>query len=273
MHKTFPTNGPISFHVEIGAGDVRVDAIETDETQVYVEGRDADDVTVEQRGDQIVVIAPPRRSGFFNSNGELQVTAAVPLDSNLSTKLGSADVVATGTLGAARVKTGSGEVSLGDLTDDSTVDSGSGDVEIGSALANLRVKTGSGDVAVGRVARSVVISTGSGSIDVGATEDTATLKSGSGDLQVKEAHTDVSAVTGSGDVVVGRIRRGAVRAKAATGDIHVGVPAGIPVWTDISCVTGSVHSTLQGAGEPEDGQDYIEIRATTVSGDIDLAQL
>ena len=273
MHKNFPTNGPISLHVEIGAGDVKVDATEIDQTDVYVEGRNADDVTVEQRGDQIVVIAPPGRSGFFTSNGELTVTVTMPLESNLSTKLGSADVVATGTYGAARIKSGSGEVRLGDLTDDSVVDTGSGDVEIDSALGNLRVKTGSGDVAVGRVTRTVVVSTGSGSVEVGAAEDTASLKSGSGDLQVKEAHTDVSAATGSGDVYVGRIRRGAVRAKAATGDIHVGVPAGIPVWTDISCVTGSVRSNLAGAGQPEDGQDYIEIRATTVSGDINLAQL
>jgi len=45
------------------------------------------------------------------------------------------------------------------------------------------------------------------------------------------------------------------------------------VWTDVSCVSGSVSSNLTGAGQPEDGQDYIEIRATTVSGDISLAQL
>ncbi len=80
-------------------------------------------------------------------------------------------------------------------------------------------------------------------------------------------------MTGSGDVHVGRIHRGAVKAKAASGDIHIGVPAGIPVWTDISCINGSVRSNLEGAGQPEKDQDYIEIRATTVSGDITLSQL
>lgn len=272
MHKTFPTDGPTSLYVEIGSGDIQVDATETTETDIHVDGPDAEDVTVEQRGDQIVVISPPRGLSFFGPS-DLTVTVTMPLDSDLATKVGSADVVATGRYGAVRVKSGSGEVHLGDLTDDSVVETGSGDIEIASALAHLRLKAGSGDVTVDRVTGSVVVSAGSGSVAIGATEATASVKSGSGDIQVKDAHTDLSAVTGSGDVYVGRIRRGAVKAKAASGDIHVGVPAGIPVWTDISCLTGQVRSDLQGAGQPTDGQDYIEIRATTVSGNVSLAQL
>ena len=45
------------------------------------------------------------------------------------------------------------------------------------------------------------------------------------------------------------------------------------MWTDISCITGQVSSNLQGAGQPEEGQDYIEVRAKTVSGDIHLEQV
>ena len=52
-------------------------------------------------------------------------------------------------------------------------------------------------------------------------------------------------------------------AKNASGDVRVGIPAGVPVWTDVSSVTGQVHSDLQGAGEPAEGQDYIELRAKT----------
>ena len=273
MHKDFETPEPISLYVEIGAGKVTVEATETATTQVRVDGPDADAVTVEQRDGEVVVIAPPRRTGFFATSSELDVTVTLPLDSDLATRLGSADLEATGRYAGARIKSGSGDVLVTELTDDAVVETGSGDVEIGSAHSHLRVKAGSGDVNIGRVSGSVGISAGSGSVEVGATEEKAALKSGSGDIAVKEAHTDVSAVTASGDVYVGRIRRGAVKAKAASGDIHIGVPAGIPVWTDVSCVTGSVRSNLDGAGQPKDGQDYIEIRATTVSGDVLLAQL
>ena len=45
------------------------------------------------------------------------------------------------------------------------------------------------------------------------------------------------------------------------------------MWTDVSSVSGHVRSDLVGAGQPEEGQDYLEIRATTVSGDVTLTQL
>lgn len=272
MHKTFLTEGPASLYVEIGAGDVTIHTTETAETDIHVDGRDADAVTVEQRGEQIVIIAPPRRTGLFGG-ADLTVRVVMPLDSDLATKLGSADLVATGRYGAARIRSGSGDVQVEQLTDDAVVETGSGDIEVESSLGHLRVKAGSGDVSIGRTAGSVVVSTGSGSVQIGAAEDTTAVKSGSGDIDVKDAHTDISTLTGSGDLHLGRIRRGTLKAKAASGDIRVGVPAGIPVWTDISCLTGSVRSNLEGAGQPEEGQDHIEIRATTVSGDITLSQL
>ena len=99
------------------------------------------------------------------------------------------------------------------------------------------------------------------------------MKSGSGDLRVREVAGDVTLTTASGDLVVDRMLRGALNAKNASGDIVVGVPAGIPVWTDVSTVSGSVRSSLQGAGEPAEGQEFVELRAKTVSGDISLEQL
>ena len=54
--------------------------------------------------------------------------------------------------------------------------------------------------------------------------------------------------------------------------MRVGVPAGLPVWTDVSTVTGSVSSDLEGAGQPADGEPFLALRARTVSGDIYLEQ-
>ena len=45
------------------------------------------------------------------------------------------------------------------------------------------------------------------------------------------------------------------------------------MWTDLTTVSGTIHSNLEGAGQPEDGADYVELRAKTVSGDIILKQL
>ena len=98
------------------------------------------------------------------------------------------------------------------------------------------------------------------------------VKTGSGDLEVGESTLDVSLTTGSGDLVVDRAHRGRVSVKGASGDVRVGIPAGVPVWTDITTVTGAIRSGLTGAGEPEQGADHVEVRARTVSGDIVLVE-
>jgi hypothetical protein len=237
MQETFATDGPVSLYVEIGAGAVHVHAEDTTTSEIRVAGPQADQATVEERDGQIVVIGPQRHLGFFGLGGDLTVTARVPLGSDLATRLGSADLDVTGRMGAARLKSGSGEIRVQELTGDADVLSGSGDVEVGSAGGRLRAKTGSGDIRVGA------------------------------------AHGDVSLSSASGDVKVGPIASGVVRARTASGDVTVAVPAGTPVWTDISCLTGSVRSSLQSTGEPEQGQDYVEVRATTVSGDVLLSNV
>jgi len=98
------------------------------------------------------------------------------------------------------------------------------------------------------------------------------VKTGSGDLEVGESSNDVSMSTGSGNLVVNRAHRGRVTAKGASGDVRIGIPAGVPVWTDITTVSGAIRSQLTGAGEPQPGQDHVEVRARTVSGDVVLAE-
>ena len=273
MQQTFDTPNPISLHVELGSGDLSVDAEDVDQTVVNVDGKNADDVTVEQRGDQIVVLAPQRKAGFFAGNNELSIAITVPTDSELSTKLGSADLVSSGRLGATRIKTGSGDVRLDHLSADASIETGSGDIDVDTVAGDLRVKTGSGDVEVDRLDGNATVSTGSGDVEIGTAHSDVQVKSGSGDLRVGQAHRDLALSTASGDLTVGRFEHGELQAKNVSGDIHVGIPANIPVWTDISAVTGRVSSNLDGAGQPEEGQDYIELRAKTVSGDIVLEQL
>lgn len=273
MQKTFDTPGPTSLYVELGSGDLYVRAQDVTETTVTVDGKDADAVTVEQRANQIVVLAPQNRTGFFGSSSEFTVNVALPARSELATKLGSADLEAIGLFGTAKIKSGSGDVHLGELGGDAVVETGSANIEVDSVRGDLRVKSGSGDVEVGKLGGSAVISTGSGDVEIGHTQGEVLVKSGSGDLRVREAHAGVALTTASGDLTIDVMHSGSLQAKTASGDIRVGIPAGVPVWTDVSCVTGRVSSHLEGAGQPKDGQDFIEVRAKTVSGDILLEQL
>jgi DUF4097 and DUF4098 domain-containing protein YvlB len=269
----FETHQPVDLYVENGSGLVSVQADDTTATTVEITGRHADEAIVRQDGNQISVLAPKMRAGFLGGDTKLDIRITVPSDSTLAVKTGSADVTATGSYDGGQVKSGSGDVSIEILDGPAVVETGSGDVRIDTADQELRIKSGSGDIRVQYAGGSVSISTGSGDIEIGTNNAPAVIKTGSGDLNVIESRGDVAMTTGSGDFVIRSASRGRLSAKGASGDVHVGIPAGVPVWTDVSTVTGAIRSSLQGAGEPEPGADHVEVRAKVVSGDIVLTQV
>jgi len=274
MQKSFKTPEPVKLNVEFGKGSTTIDAVEgLTESTVEVTGDYADDVTVEQHGDRITVRAPKVRVGLFTGNFTLTVVVAVPAGSELQIRTGSADVTANGHFGTSDVRSGSGLVRVDRIDTSALIETGSGDIAVRGVLGDLRVKSGSGDVHVGEAGASVVVSTGSGNIEVGQAAGPTAIKTGSGDLRVTASDGDVTMATGSGDAIIERLNRGRVSVKGSSGDVAVGIPEGVPVWTDIFSVTGRVRSDLVGAGAPVAGQDHIELRAKTVSGDITLKQL
>lgn len=273
MNHEFTATEPQTVYVELQAGTVAVTAAATDTAVVEVTGPDADAVSVEQRGSRLDIVGP-RRSGFFLSTSrDLAVTVRVPEHSNLVTKLGSASVTATGPLGEIRVATGSGDVAVEDVQRTASVKTGSGHITVRTVGGTADLKAGSGRIKVGHVAGEARLATGSGDIEVGRADGGTSLKSGSGDLTVTLATADTSLSAASGDLRVGRLDRGRAQLKNASGDIRVGIPHGTPVWTDITSTTGRVRSNLASAGAPAEGQDHVEVRARTVTGDIYLEQV
>jgi DUF4097 and DUF4098 domain-containing protein YvlB len=273
MQKTFSTPDAISLFVAIGSGNVVLDAAAVDETEVQITGDGADDVTVEQRGDEVHITAPPRVGGLFSGRSGLDVHVSLPTGSRVVTKLGSADLTATGELGTVSLKTGSGSVRLESVTGDAEVHTGSGDVTLARVERDLRVTSGSGDLELGDLGGAASVTTGSGSIRLGAVAAEVLAKTGSGDLRVREASGDTALRTGSGGIVVERASRGQLVARTGSGDVRVGIPTGVPVWTDIQSGSGQVHNGLRGVGEPAEGQDYLELRAKTGSGSVYLEEL
>lgn len=269
----FETPSPVSLFVEIGKGAVEVQATDTTESSVEITGRDADQVSVDLTRNQLSVIAPKQRTGFMAGDSSLRVVVTVPSQSELAIKTGSADITVTGVVGASQVRSGSGDVRIEALSGPAVVETGSGDIHIEDAQAELRIKSGSGDVTVTHAESAVSVSTGSGDVEIGSSNGPAVVKTGSGDLKVIEADSDISMATGSGDVVIGTANRGRFTVKGASGDVHIGIPSGVPVWTDISTVSGEIRSSLTGAGEPQEGGDHVELRAKTVSGDIILTEV
>jgi DUF4097 and DUF4098 domain-containing protein YvlB len=274
MNRQFETPEPIELYVEIGKGKVEIRATGTATTNLDIEGRDAEEVEVTFADNRLSVIAPRDGGSWFSGRDrELNVQVELPTSSDLAVKTGSADIEIEGQVNEVRIKTGSGDVTCDTFTGPARVDTGSGDVEISEAHAELQVKSGSGDISVGTCVGNLNVSTGSGDVEVGTTNGNTVVKTGSGDLNVATANADISLATGSGDLHIGTARRGRVSIKGASSDLHIGIPAGTPVWADINTVTGSIRSDVESVGAPQEGQEHVELQARTVSGDITLRQV
>ena len=266
----FETPDPPRLSVQIGAGGIEVVATDTDTTTVEVAGPRAEEFEISQRGGNLAVNAP-RAHGFFGGREEHRVRITTPADTRLSVKSGSAGLRAEGRYLDARLRTGSGDFDIDTVTRVLATASGSGDLTCDTAHGPVRVRTGSGTIEIGQTHESVGISTGSGDIHLGRTHKAVVAKTGSGDVVVRRSAGDVTATTGSGDIHVGHADSGEIRGRTGTGTITVGVPAGTPVWTDVSTNAGRVRSTLEPVGEPAPGQPHVRLRLQTGSGDIELS--
>lgn len=267
VHREYDTPGPITLHVEVGAGSVSVLAADTARTVVDVTGRRAEEVRVEHTGDTVHVVAPRGRSGLFGRSDSLAVRVVLPARSRLDSRTGSADVHVEGALGGCELRSGSGDLRLETVEGAAEVVVGSGDLALGWA-GTLTVKSGSGDIQVGEVTGAAAVTSGSGDVSIGRTVEELAVKTGSGDLHVGDASGGVALSTGSGSLTVGRIADGEVVLRSASGGARIGVPEGTPVWTDVTTVSGRLEIRIASAGQPAEGQPHVRVRGTSVSGDV-----
>jgi putative adhesin len=256
MKKTFDTPEPASLDVRLAAGTLVVEAAETAQTEVEVEPLDdgAEElmsaVRVELRGSRDVQIDLPERRGFLGRNPHFGVRVRCPLDSRLGARVRSADVQGRGRLGAADVKSASGDVSLEWVAGEARVQTASGDVEIERA-GTLTVNTASGEATVGEC------------------EGALSVNLVSGDLTVRAAGGSVETHTVSGDQRLEAVGPAPVSANSVSGDVLVRVRRGATVWLDVRSISGDTQSDLElGDGPPADRAAVMELRVNTVSGDV-----
>lgn len=274
MIKTFDTPGPVTLVLRVPSGDIDLQTEETTQTTVEIDARDEElleHARVESRprgeGHEVIVEFDRSRSGFSFGlqlerlalgiwrDGDVRVTVRAPVGADVEVRTGSADVEAHGRFGSVEAEDGSGDLTLDVIGGDLTLKAGSGDVEAREVEGRANVQTGSGDVELGRVA-------GSGKI-----------RTASGDVLVREAEGELTIQTASGDQEIGSIAEGSFRFESASGDIQVGIRRGSRLWIDAKSMSGETSSELEVGDAPadEDGP-LVELRATTMSGDIHVAR-
>jgi DUF4097 and DUF4098 domain-containing protein YvlB len=255
---TFESETPIRMRIRLNRGHLNLTASDSPTITVSVQPYDPDDsravetaqrTKVAMHGSALVIESPDSGS-FLRPQPKLAVTATVPVDSDASVKVASADIHTSGRLGSLRYAAASGDLDGGDFAGDVSVHSASGQVRIGAIGGGLSVKTASGSVTAARVARDTRV------------------HSASGDIEIGDAGRSVRGHTSSGDVAIGRAHSGRIDAHTASGDLTIGVADGVGVWMDVTTFSGTASSDLPvGFEQPAGGCD-LEIRAKAASGDI-----
>ena len=288
MRETFRTPGPLALSIELHAGEIELETVDGEVTTVELEPARSNDASreaverarVELReraggGQELVIAVDEQRTWGYVLGRGAEVTARVscPHGTNVRVQASSADVAGSGRYGQVSVSTASGDVELDRVGGDARVSTASGDVRVAEVEGEARMNTASGDVEAGGLGGAATVNTASGDVVVARADAGLTVRTASGDVIVHRAASSVSVATASGDQRLDSVAEGDVRLQSASGDLHVGVRRGSKVWMDASSKSGEATSELEvGELPPDGGGPLLELRATTISGDIHVVR-
>lgn len=256
----FDTPDPISVTVDLGVGDVRIAASDRADTVVDVRPTDernepdvraAEQTRVEYAAGRLLVMGPKQRGiGLFSKPGSVDVTIELPAGSQLQGDAGAAAFHCVGRLGACRVKTGAGGITIDRLAGPADISTGTGKVHLGRIDGSAVIKNSNGDCWVGEITGDLRAHTSNGDISVG--------RPGAG----------VAASTAYGDVRISEVTRGSASLKTSFGEIEIGIRAGTAARLDVSTKFGRVLNDLAAAEGPGASDETAEVHASTSYGDI-----
>jgi DUF4097 and DUF4098 domain-containing protein YvlB len=235
----------------LGGGSIIVEpGTQQDLVEVWIDAVDErflEQVQIRHDQDWLRISLPQR---FFR-HIKADLRLAVPDELEFVIKTGSADISISADIGRSKIVSGSGDIAVGNGVDldcstgsgnisvarvdgrAARLSSGSGDVSVSEAYCPVIAKSGSGDVVVQMLRGDLQANSGSGDIGISATNGSVDLRSASGSVTVGVADNlpawiDLNSV--SGDIRIGLESTAqpepgepyiTVRARTASGDIGI----------------------------------------------------
>lgn len=271
----FSTPEPILLTFAVQVGDVEL--IASDRTDTVVEvlpmraGRRGDislaeSTTVDFSGDRISVNAPKRFS-VIGPTDSILLRVELPTGSRAEGDVAYGSIRGRGRLGEVRIKTAYGELTFDD-TGAADLRTGGGDISIGTITGDARLSVGDGAVRVDAIDGSAYVKSSNGDLVIAEVSGELEAKTSSGNIDVHFPGTVTAVKTAYGKVRIGDAPSGALKLETSYGQIEVGVPVGTAAWLDVSSGHGMVRSELKADDAPGDGERTLEVRARTKYGDV-----
>jgi hypothetical protein len=278
--QTFETPEPISVDMELGVGDIRIEASDRADTTVEVRPSDpskkadvtaAEQTLVEYANGHLLVKAQSGWRKWLPHKGaeSIDVAIALPEGSRMRVEAGVATVHARGRLGGCRCKVGVGDVQL-DRAGALDLKTGAGSVSADRIDGKVEIVTGSGSVRIGGIDGSAAVKNANGDTWIGDVTGETRVSAANGSISVDRAHEGIVAKTANGGVHLGEVARGAALAQSAMGDIEVGVRDGVAAWLDLDTKFGTVRNDLDDTAGPGANEGTVEVRASTSFGSISI---
>ncbi len=241
-------SGP-EIDVSVDSGRVLVTTGVADRIVVDIDGR-PDDWEIDHVG-SVVTVRPVRRWRARSA----RVHLVVPDGCRISVRTASADVRLDGRFGETKVTTASG-----------AVDAGPAD--------GLHVSTTSGEVMADDVGGDVDLSTISGDARLGVVGGRVGVTTTSGTVRLERVEGDLVANSVSGDIRIAHFDGDDLAVKTVSGDLEVGLPAGIRVSPEITTFSGSTRlPERRSAPDPDAPRRRIRLAFKSVSGDITIRRV
>lgn len=238
--------------VDIPTGDLQVKVVESGCIRVSIDASNVDGFEIVQIGDTVTIIENAR---WLSRSRNVRIVAEVPMRSDVTVKSASADVNMRGALGTVRVRSQSGDIDLDEVQ-------------------RLEVSTASGDARVNTVNGDAGFKTASGDIAVQSTSGRLGASLSSGGLVAESVGGGVDVGTASGDVMIGRCNGNDISVKTISGDIRIGLPAGIRVEPEINTLSGSISLPSPVApSDPGIERRMVRVRLRSTSGDIRINRI
>ena len=241
----FQVGERLSIDIEARSGSIDIRNGAPGRAIVSVDSGTADDWQIIQLGDTISIRAAGRRARA------VRMLVEVPPATDVEVKSVSADLALAGAYGATRLHTVSGTVRI-------------------DSAARLDLNSVSGDVRVISVAGDASLTTVSGDVDVREVRGRLNASSSSGDIRVARVGDDMNVGTTSGDVRCECATGASIGVKSISGDVSLGLPAGIRVEPDISSLSGRTTLPTPSGAPRLSAPRVVRVRLRTVSGTITI---
>lgn len=277
---TFDSSGTVTTFIDIADGAIRIEA--TDRSDIVVDvsplnpadnadHKAAEKATVTFDHDQLTVAIP--KHIFSSISGAVNVLVQLPARSELQIDAKAATVECIGELGDTTIKSATGRVNIAH-TAGLTLSSGRGDVTVDtiSGAGNLTIKSGATNLGV--LDGDVNLKSVNGNTLIGASHGPLSVVADNGAIEIDELTAGADLKAANGKIRIGELfGKGRVVAKAAFGDIEIGVRAGTLVKLDLHSGYGTVLNGLESAEMTNGTGDAVELMARSDSGDVEILRV